>query len=102
MIVWLQSLNLTYNITNPKRDLSNGWVFAEILQRYYPESIEMYQFDNGFKLEKKMNNWEHLAKFLKAKDIEVGFKDYDPVIHCAPNAAYQLLKRFYTILTGRT
>lgn len=28
--------------------------------RYYPTDIEMYQYDNGFKLDKKMNNWEHL------------------------------------------
>ena len=55
MTLWLQSLNLTYKITNPKRDLSNGWVFAEILNRYYPEGVEMYQFDNGFKLDCKTN-----------------------------------------------
>ena len=102
LTLWLQSLNLTYKITNPKRDLSNGWIYAEILQRYYPNELEMYQFDNGFKLDKKMNNWEHLSKFLKSKEIDVGFKDYDPVIHCAPNAAYHLLKKFYAILTGRT
>jgi hypothetical protein len=61
----------------------------------------MYQFDNGFKLEKKQNNWEHLNKFFRRKGIPIGFSDYDPVIHCAPNAAYQLLKKFYEILTGR-
>lgn len=99
---WIQSLNMTYKITNPKRDLSNGWVFAEILQRFYPNEIEMYQFDNGFKLEKKTNNWIHLCKFCKRKGLDITVKDYDAVIHCAPNAAYLLLKKFYTMLTGNT
>jgi hypothetical protein len=58
--IWLQSLNLTYKIMNPKRDLANGWVFAEILCRHFPEEVEMYQYDNGFKLQTKKNNWEHL------------------------------------------
>lgn len=40
--LWLQSLNLTYKINNPKRDLSNGWVIAEIFSRHYPDEIEMY------------------------------------------------------------
>lgn len=39
--------------------------------RYYPDDIEMYQYDNGFKYEKKMNNWEHLQKFFKRKNIAV-------------------------------
>lgn len=99
--LWIQSLNLTYKITNPKRDLSNGWVFAEIFQRYYPDDVEMYQFDNGFKLEKKQNNWIHLCKFFKRKEIDITVKDFEPVIHCAPNAAMNLLKRVYTMLTDK-
>ena len=61
----------------------------------------MYQFDNGFKLEKKQNNWIHLGKFLRRKDIDVTVKDYEPVIHCAPNAALNLLKKVYCILTDK-
>jgi len=99
--VWLQSLNLTYKIQNPKRDLANGWLYAEVLSRYYPEEVEMYQYDNGFKLDKKRNNWEHLQKFFKRKEMPVSPIDWDPVMHCAPNAAYELLKKFYTLLTGR-
>lgn len=99
--IWLQSLNLTYKISNPKRDLANGWVFAEILSRFYPEEIEMYQYDNGFKLEKKRNNWEHLQKFFKRKQMPVTIADWEPVMHCAPNASYELLKKFYALLTGR-
>ena len=98
---WVQSLNLTYKITNPKRDLANGWIYAEILSRYYPKELEMYQFDNSFKLNHKLNNWEHLNKFLKKKDIALAPNEYEPVMHCAPNASYTLLKKFYTMLTGR-
>jgi hypothetical protein len=99
--LWVQSLNLTYKISNPKRDLSNGWVCAEILQRYFPDDIEMYQFDNGFKLEKKQNNWLHLAKLAKRKQLDLTQKDFDPVIHCAPNAALALLKKLYSALTEK-
>jgi hypothetical protein len=61
----------------------------------------MYQYDNGFKLDKKVNNWEHLQKFFKKKTLNIEFSDYDPVVHCAPDAAYTLLKKIYKILTGR-
>lgn len=61
----------------------------------------MYQFDNGFKLDKKQNNWVHLTKFFKRKQIEITHKDFDSVIHCAPNAAFILLKKIYTILTEK-
>lgn len=71
--VWIQSLNLTYKVTNPKRDFANGWVFAEILSRYHPNEIEMYQYDNGFKMDKRKNNWDHLQKFFKRKGIPVTF-----------------------------
>lgn len=61
----------------------------------------MYQYDNGFKLDKKQNNWEHLHKFFKRKQLPVDAHDYEPVIHCAPESAYKLLKKFYKVLTGR-
>ena len=99
--LWVQSLNLTYKITNPKRDLSNGWIIAEIFSRYYPNKLEMYQFDNGFKLDKKKNNWEFLTTFFKRNEIPITPQDWDPVMHCAPNAAYNLLKKLYGLLTGR-
>ena len=38
---------------------------------------------------------------MKRKGIAVTYADWDPVMHCAPTAAYDLLKKFYTILTDR-
>jgi hypothetical protein len=99
MMLWLQSLNLTYKIVNPKRDLANGWIFAQILSRY-PEyqELEMYQIDNGMSLSKRRENWIFLQKFFKKHEIPISEDDYDQVIHQAPNAAYNLLKKFYMIL----
>lgn len=61
----------------------------------------MYQYDNGFKLDKKVNNWEHLQKFFKRKSMPIEYADFDPVIHCAPDSAYKLLKKLYQVLTTR-
>jgi len=43
----------------------------------------------------------HLSKFFKRKSLDITVKDYEPVIHCAPTAAYDLLKKLYTILTEK-
>lgn len=36
---WLASLDMSHNIKNPKRDMQNGFVVAELLQRYFPVSF---------------------------------------------------------------
>ncbi|KAI9336746.1 hypothetical protein BDR26DRAFT_864491 [Obelidium mucronatum] len=43
---WLQSLDL--KVKNPKRDLANGVVIAEIFSRYFPNQLNIDLFYSGF------------------------------------------------------
>lgn len=61
----------------------------------------MFSIDNGFKLAIKENNWDFLNRFFKKKGVAITSADYDEVIHCAPGAGYKLLKKVYSILTGK-
>jgi hypothetical protein len=40
------------------RDLSNGFIVAEILVRYFPKELNIYNFHNGHKSEQKVSNWK--------------------------------------------
>jgi len=106
---WLQSLDLTYNVTNPRRDFANGFLIAEIFARHstYAPYFDIISFSNESKTLAKINNWKHLdacfRKFERKEDasIAIGFEDWDPVVHMAPNAGLNLMKKVYMILSGK-
>ena len=53
LIKWLQSLDLTIQIKNPKRDLSNGFAIAEIFSCYYPQDVETFSYENATGMARK-------------------------------------------------
>ena len=101
ILKWIHSLDLAYSVKNPKRDFANGFLIAEIFSRYYPDQIKMHSFDSGTNTAKKLSNWELLEKFFRKNEIPIARSDWEPVVYSAPEAASELLKRIYKIVTDK-
>ena len=71
ILKWLQTLELTHTIKDAKFDLANGYFFAQMLQRYHPNIINIHSYENKSKLESRMNNWLELHKQFKKMDFAV-------------------------------
>ncbi len=67
ILKWILTLDLSYPIKNPRRDFCNGFLFAEMLSRYYPQDVAMHSFENVASIERKRQNWTVLERFFKVR-----------------------------------
>ncbi|TPX69566.1 hypothetical protein SpCBS45565_g02273 [Spizellomyces sp. 'palustris'] len=105
VLKWLQSLDLTYPIKNPKRDFSNGYLIAEIFCRYYPNDLllNVQQFYTGESNAQKVKNWEQLEKCKNQslQDIGIPKEAMHAVMTCQVDAATLFVENVYMMLTKR-
>lgn len=99
---WVQSLDLAYSVKHVKRDLSNGFLIAEIASRYYDKDVQMHSFDNGTALRIKKDNWGQLFKFFRKVGIDISQEEIDGIIHCEDGVVVMFVNRLYEALTQRT
>ncbi|XP_031722838.1 spermatogenesis-associated protein 4 [Anarrhichthys ocellatus] len=102
VVKWLQSLDLSFYPKNVRRDLSNGYLVAEILSRYYPQDFLVHSCDKGTSLSAKQRNWSQIEKSLQKQNLHLMKEIIDGSIHCKPGAAELLVQEVYTNLTNRS
>ena len=101
LIKWLDSLDLAYSIRNPRRDLANGFIIAEILARHYNKEINIYTIYNGLNTDQKRDNWEIISKLLAKKEFPLPKSEYEQIYNYVPDVAYKFLERLYEFLTRK-
>jgi len=92
-------------INHVYRDLSNGFILAEILSRYANSlkiRIDMGGFSTGTSLEEKQTNWELIKRILrKIEKFPLTDQIINDVIIQAPNAAFDCICDIYRFLTKK-
>ena len=51
------------------RDFANGFMYAEVLSRYFPADVQMHSFENVASTERKRQNWQLLEKLFKVSSF---------------------------------
>ena len=62
VLQWLDGLDLSYSVRNPRMDLANGFLVAEILTRRYPNELSILTFYNAQRKDRKIDNWQQIQK----------------------------------------
>ena len=99
VLKWIQSLDLTDAVKNPQRDVANGYIFGEILSRYYPALVSMHSFHREIGLPYREINWQLILKILAKTELVIKIELIYPVKHHQAGAADLLLESLYTALT---
>ena len=101
VLKWLQSLDLTYSIKNVRRAFNNGFLVAEIFQRYFPSELQLHSYDNAENYAKKKDNWEQLQLFFSKRKIPIQINNIDALILNQQDTTLEFIKQVYTLLTSR-
>ncbi|CUG90891.1 Hypothetical protein, putative [Bodo saltans] len=100
LVRWLQTLDLPTTVRLPKRDLCNGYLFAEMCARYW-NGVELHSFENKLSKANKDANWKVLRRYFAKNQFNVDEMLIQGVINCEDSAAEQFLFQLYTALTKR-
>lgn len=101
VIKWTQSLDLSFPIKNPRKDLANGFIVAEILSRY-DKDVSMHSIGTEMAMQRRLDNWQQIQRVLdRLKCATVTKELVEGTIQQKGMMARDLLDQLYMFLTKR-
>lgn len=98
---WIQSLDMSHALKNPRRDVSNGFLVAEIFSRYFPSDIQMHSFLNATSTHYKRDNWGLIQRFCTKQELQLPEELVEGTIQGIHGAAEAMLEHLYELFTNR-
>lgn len=90
---WVDEIPLSRPKKNISRDFSDGVLFAEIINAFFPRLVEMHNYSSANSYSTKMYNWNTLnTKVLKKFSWQIHRQDLDDIIKTTPGAIERVLR----------
>ena len=67
LLAWVDEIPLSRKKKNLPRDFSDAVLMAEICAHFYPKLVDLFNYDQGLKLETKTYNWNTLNTRVLSK-----------------------------------
>lgn len=84
-----------------RRAFNNGFLVAEIFNRYFPSDISMHTFGNTENYAKKKDNWQQLQLFFRRRKVPITLNSVDALILNEQDTTLEFVKQIYALLTER-
>ena len=101
IIKWIQSLDLSVQFRNTRRDLANGFLIAEIISRYRPGVLSLHSFENSHKTFFREDNWKQLAFVFSKLKMDFKEEEYDDIKDYNVDKTICFIVKLYQKLTHR-
>ncbi|CAE7884097.1 SPEF1 [Symbiodinium sp. KB8] len=91
---WVDQIPLSRPKRNITRDFSDGVLFAEVINHYFPRMVELHNYSSASSVRQKLYNWSTLnAKVLKRLKFSISKEEMEDTVNCVPGVVEMLLMR---------
>jgi hypothetical protein len=67
LLIWVDTIPLSRKKKNLSRDFSDAVLMAEVCAHFYPKLVDLFNYEQGLKVDTKTYNWNTLNKRVLSK-----------------------------------
>lgn len=95
LLKWIDSIPLSRKKKNIIRDFSDGVLMAEICAHFYPKHVDLFNYNEGLKVDTKIYNWNTLnAKVLQKIKFPIDKATITDIANCKQGTIEKVLWDF--------
>jgi len=92
---WIDSIPLSKKKRNLARDFSDAVLMAEVVNHFYPRLVDLFNYQQGLRVDTKIYNWRHLnEKVLKKINFKLDTNTINSLANSTPMVIEHVLWNF--------